>query len=80
MFLSGWWKGRKNEKKIEPPRAPSSPRKATARIGVKTKESIFVFVLLGALVPIFHKPDYGNRYYTDLFKSFIEGRHGVLGG
>jgi len=36
------------------------------------------FVLLGALVPIFHKPNYGNRYYTDLFKSFIEGRHGVL--
>jgi hypothetical protein len=32
-----------------PPRAPSSPRKATAKIRVKTKESIFVFVLLGAL-------------------------------
>jgi hypothetical protein len=31
------------------------------------------------LVPIHHKNEYGNRYYTDLFKFFIEGRHGELG-
>jgi hypothetical protein len=30
-------------------------------------------------VPILHKTNYGNQYYTDLFKSFIEGRHGELG-
>jgi hypothetical protein len=35
---------------------------------------------LGELVPIFHKTNHGNRYYTDLFKIFIEGRHGSLGG
>jgi hypothetical protein len=31
------------------------------------------------LVPITQKKNYGNRYYTDLFKSFVEGRHGELG-
>jgi hypothetical protein len=30
-------------------------------------------------VPIHHKREYGNRYYTDLFKLFIEGRDGGLG-
>ena len=32
------------------------------------------------LVPIHQKNEYGNRYYTDLFKLFIEGPHGGLGG
>jgi hypothetical protein len=52
--------------------------KKRRRFGLKQRNQYLFLVFLGALVPIFHKTNYGNRYYTDLFKSFIEGRHGVL--